>query len=91
MTPLELGICLHYHSRVDDVPWIDSGAPIVDGVMKQLVADELLTQNEPSLETDCRRFLPTNKLHAFVDMLCQTPLPIECFCDPRDNTLIKYT
>lgn len=81
MSPLELEICLWYHSRTTDMPWIGSGAPIVDEEMDKLISMELLERGH--YKDTKMNYRPTPKLHAFVELLCATPLPIQKWIDPR--------
>lgn len=94
MTPLKLGICLHYHSRTDDAEWIDSGSPIVEDTMEDLTNDGLLVDRYSGLSPESaarpnQRFGPTPKLHAFVAMLEATPLPDQRWVDPRTSETIS--
>ncbi len=88
MSPLELGICLHYHSRVGDDPWIGSGSPIVDQTMAGLVSDGLLTKVLNGGLNGLCHFQPTDKLHMFVAMLKATPLPQQRWVDPRTSKVV---
>lgn len=36
-----------------------------------------------------QRFVPTQKLHAFVAMLCATPFPQQVWADPRTNERLQ--
>lgn len=91
MSPLKLGLCLHYHSSPVDSPLLDLSAPIRDETMDDLVRDGLLCDAGagfvPYLKKS--RYSPTEKLHAFVAMLESTPLPIRRFLDPRTITVIN--
>lgn len=80
MTPLEIDLCLHYHTRCDDSPWLDLNAPIKKAVMSDLINAGLLVEN---IDSSKRRYDPTEKLQAFVHMLCATPLPEHRWVDPR--------
>lgn len=88
MTPLELEIILHYHSSPTDLPWCvdDDPAPCRDDTMNGLVGAGLLVRERPQNAPgrDNRQFYPTDKLHAFVEMLCSTPLPQQEWVDPRN-------
>lgn len=86
MTPLQLSICLHYHTSVTDAPWINSGAALVSGVMSGLVTDNLLIANVVG-DSNSPKFQPTEKLHAFVRLLCATPLPEMHWVDPRTKEI----
>lgn len=84
MTPLELSICLHYHGHCEDMPWVKESAPIKPDTMSRLVSHGLLTLNDPAIVKTGMLYGPTDKLHAFVEMLCATPLPEHRFVDPRN-------
>ncbi len=86
MTPLELQICLHYHTHVEEMQWIFSGAPITEQTMDDLVHLDLLKRNPKYKQgKGAVQFLPTEKLHAYVEILCETPLPIQKWIDPRKD------
>lgn len=84
MTPLDLEILLHYHSRVTDIPWLSSGARIVPEVMDRLLLAGYLTRHPGEQPL----YRPTALLHAFVTMLCATPAPKAAFVDPRNGRAI---
>ncbi|MDZ4345942.1 MAG: hypothetical protein U1E51_26310 [Candidatus Binatia bacterium] len=87
MSPLEIEICLHYHSSVNDMPWVvSSGAPIVDGEMALMVENGLLTSHP---DDEKQKFHPTDKLHVFVAMLEETPLPVARLIDPRNGAAVE--
>lgn len=91
MSPLKIGICLHYHGSSVDDPWVDSNAPIVESVMRELVEAGLLIDRLVPGASDRprQRFTPTPKLHAYVAMLEATPLPEQKWIDPRTGDAIK--
>lgn len=87
MTPLQIGICLHYHSMVDDDPWLESGAAIVAETFRAFVQNGLLEETMgPKAK---RRFDPTPRLHAYISLLCGTPLPEMAWMDPRTKEAIN--
>lgn len=97
MTPLELSICLHYHSSCEDMPWVLGNAPIRDEVIGRLTLSGMLV-HVSDLEPDGfevarpnKRYYATKKLHSFVEMLCNTPLPVQQWVDPRDNSVVRPT
>lgn len=83
MTPLKLGICLHYYTSPEDHEWLDSGAPIVPLTFVELVEDGLLVDRIMEREEGQSRYKRTEKLEAFCMMLEQTPLPVNPWTDPR--------
>lgn len=83
MTPLELEICLWYNSRCEDMPWVMGDAPIRDRVVGELIDLGLLRETPKSDTT--MRYGPTDKLHAFISMLCKTPLPALSWVNPVTN------
>lgn len=88
MTPLELSVCLHYYSSLEDMDWvISSGAPIVDETMRGLTRIGLLT----GPYNEGQRFRKTAKLSGFVAMLMQTPMPLEGWIDPRTFKSVTIT
>jgi hypothetical protein len=86
MSPLEIEICLHYHSRVDDHPWLSSGAPIVPQVFGGMMENGLLVKCSANPN---RCYEPTGKLHAYAHMLCDTPLPERAWVDKRTNSVVQ--
>ncbi len=92
MSPLELSICLHYHSSCEDMPWcVEMGdpAPIRNSIMLGLCASGLLSTVPLPDREPGRKYWPTKKLHAFVAMLEDTPLPVEKWLDPRTEQPIN--
>lgn len=91
MTPLELSICLHYHSMGEDMRWCvdENGAPIRGETMDKLMADGLLVMQARQTPIALMQYQPTPKLHAFVAMLCATPLPVHTWADPRNGTVLE--
>ncbi len=87
MTPLEIKICLHYSTSSEQMPWVSSGAPIVEATMQGLIGVGLITAERfadlPWV------YKPTEKLAAYVEMLCSTPMPKLCFIDPRTKLEIS--
>lgn len=86
-TPLEIKLVLHYACSIKDHDWIRSGARAVDGVMTKLVERGLLFYNmnkvlPPSGEV-APLYVATDLAKAYVKMLCETPLPVKQYVDPR--------
>jgi hypothetical protein len=91
-SPLELGILLHYHSSPEDMWWcVEGTAPIRDQTMAGLVNQGLLERilNGGFGDPPLRHFRPTPKLHAFVNLLCKTPLPVQKWVDPRTDEIVN--
>lgn len=90
MTPLEMRLCLHYATTATDDPWIFSGAPIVNEVLGGLLAQEMLFENRAG---SLRKFSATAKTMAYVQMLCDVPLPVAAWVDERTYKFppITYT
>lgn len=89
MSPLEISICLHYHSTPGDDPWLALNAPIKDNVMGKLVIAGLLERLVNGGINELPHFRATAKLHAYVNMLCLSPLPQQAWIDPRDESVLK--
>lgn len=85
MTPLELSICLHYHSSCEDMPWVLGDAPCRDGTVGGLIHSGLLKLEPRKTPLGVMQFQPTARLHAFVAMLTETPLPKQAWVDPRTD------
>ncbi len=67
--------------------WVSSGAPIVESTMQGLVEDGLLVAER--FTDHPWVYKPTDKLAAYVAMLCQTPLPVYSLIDPRNNKAVS--
>jgi hypothetical protein len=80
-SPHELQVILWYHSRASD--WDGMNVPIWGQTAKKLIHLDLLTEHIPS-EIDKRHFKPTEKLHAYVEGLCNLPLPIQKWVIPNE-------
>lgn len=88
--PVDLSVILHYHSSAVDHRLVFSGAPVASSVFNELCDDGLLTRNLNVGGTDGKtHYEPTARLHAFVEMLCVTPLPVMAYVDPRTNKVIQ--
>jgi hypothetical protein len=84
MTPYELHIALHYHTRpcdLDDVADTD----LLGQTLANFVNNGLLTAS-PKEEV---KFRPTDRLHAFCEMLQHVPLPVQAWTDPRDEEIVR--
>ncbi len=91
MTPFELEIALHYHTRCCDV-WLDEHGgmhimtPLLEQTLQRFVEEGLLVQTEKP--TERMKFLPTGKLNAFCTLLQTIPLPVLRYVDERTGELI---
>lgn len=86
MTPLIISICLHYHCRVEDYP---GNFPIFDETMSSLIEAGLIERAKGEMRSKHNmRFQATKKLHAYVDTLCETPLPRLAWINTVTNTPI---
>jgi len=84
MTPYEINVALHYHSHVDD--FSHQGAPIWDETAKWFLDNGLLVMRFHEDPAYPRIYDPTPKLHAYVEMLCETPLPVQKWIRPNEPT-----
>jgi hypothetical protein len=75
-SPYELEIILWYHSRASDWQYMD--APIWRETINKLIKFDLISQS--SVTTYCA----TEKLHAYVDGLCNLPLPVQKWIIPHE-------
>ncbi len=83
MTPYELCVVLHYHTHADD--YFQNGTPIVDGVARDFLRDGLIVARDTEVnnkEKFKRCYDPTPRLHAFCEMLCAVPLPVQVWVHP---------
>lgn len=71
MTPLEVEILLHYHSRVSDYRDGNFSAPAVRDAIDAFGKSGYLTPGT------VRKYDPTEKLHAHVAAICSVPEPIQ--------------
>lgn len=78
MTPLELEILLHYHSRADDYRGGDFSAPAVVDAIRWFVAKRLLIISP----VDGIRYARTARGVAHVEALRALPLPVETWVTP---------
>ncbi len=77
MTPYQIKLILHWHCVVDRFPQANS--PIYGETMAAMIADGLLKKREDSDGL----YTTTERGAKFVEMLCETPLPVERWLDPR--------
>jgi hypothetical protein len=75
MTPVALSVILHYHYQT--CPHPEYGSKSVNSTIKAFVADGILM----IIGED--EFRTTERGSVFVEMLCDTPFPIESWKDPR--------
>lgn len=92
IAPITIEIALYYHSRVDDWRGGDFSAPICSDIFDWFVKSGLLFDNagSPDPSRNKRRYNPTPLLHGWVEMLCDTPLPVPKLVDPRTGTVIEF-
>lgn len=87
MTPLELDILLHYYSHANDWRDGDFTAPVCDETFNKFMLQGLLTRNigDPNSGAEPNpQYRPTDRLNAFVHLLCKTPLPVQVWCHPDE-------
>lgn len=73
MTPFEIGIALHYHTRCCDAEEIK--VPIGPATIKMFMDEGLLVRHFDA--DDTQQYHPTEKLHAYVEALEKIPLPVQ--------------
>lgn len=76
MTPFELTILIHYYGSVNDFRDGDFSAPILEHVFKAMIVSGLLAVGEET------KYRITEKGWAFVEALCNTPLPVQKWVMP---------
>jgi hypothetical protein len=80
MSPYDIEILLHYHSRTDDWSGPSAGNALHRETMRRFVQDGLLSRcEEPAASRD---YEPTERLHAYVEGLCRVPLPVQRWVVP---------
>lgn len=68
------------------MPWVLGNAPIRDEIVEGMISHELLTDEGEGAKRPSgyvQRFRATDRLHAFVKLLEETPLPVQLWIDPR--------
>lgn len=79
MTPYEIGIAMHYHTRAGEYK---DGALICDDTILHFVSFGLLAMlSEPDRYGALH--VATPRLHAYCDALCDVPLPISKWVIPE--------
>lgn len=82
VTPLIIGMALHYHCRSQDYGDRcgdnNYGARAVQDAFDWFVSEGLLERRE----LDEPRYIATEKLHLWVDAICKTPMPIQRWTIP---------
>jgi hypothetical protein len=77
-SPAELAVIIWYHSHVDDCGKCNDDVSFPGITFSNLVEAGLLIDTINHKQQDTRqRFKPTDKLHAYVEILCATPLPVQ--------------
>ena len=76
MTPTDIEVLLHYHCTVEAHP--RRSAPAVQAAIYLFIQAGILM---PNAAGTC--YTTTLKGQALVHMLCQTPMPVQRFIDPR--------
>lgn len=87
MTPFEIEICLYHYYTGSAALYKSWHVPIGQDTYRDLVADGLL-KDEGTLYGGKPMFSGTDKLKAYVQLLCDTPLPRQTFFDPRSNAVV---
>ena len=85
-SPYELEVILWYHSRCED--WQDMSVPIWRGVANKLIGLgllEIVTANDTQYYANNMSYKPTEKLHVYVDGLCNLNLPVQKWVIERTN------
>lgn len=78
MSPFEIKLILHWHCVVDRFP--HENAPIYAPTMARMISDDLIKRRED----DESLYITTKRGAKFVEMLCDTPLPVDGgWVDPR--------
>lgn len=72
MTPLQIGIMLHYYAMGDDYREADFSAPAVREAIDWLNDEQMIYRTRGG-KPKCRI---TDKGRAYVDYLCAVPLPV---------------
>jgi len=90
MTPLHIELMIHYYTSSAEFKRIE--APACSEYAKQLVGWGLLEDSENKVRISnssvVASYQSTPRGKAFVEMLCNTPLPQLSFIDPRTKEVI---
>jgi len=81
LSPLKIGILLHYYCRVDDYPRMH--VPSVCVIIDEFCRLGLLYPNH---DNEGVRFKKTDGLDVYIDAICSVPLPIKKWVIPDDKT-----
>jgi len=76
MTPIEINVLTHYHYSTIEHPRVDM--PSVQDAIRMWVNEGILIQD---METEIYR--TSYRGSVLVKMLCDTPMPIKVWSDPR--------
>ncbi len=79
MTPLEIDILLHYHTRGIDYP--DLSPPAQQSTIVGFLTDGYLEHGD-NMPEDNMKYHPTDKLHFYVDAICSVPEPVQIWVIP---------
>src|ERR1700758_4389179 len=84
MTPLEISIALHYHTRSDQFREGDFSGTAVQEALAMFVAAGLLEEKGWSMRGTFRQpnYQATGGLKVYVEALCAVPLPVNVWQMP---------
>ena len=84
--PFALNMILHYYTTPE--PWTNTSG-VTDEWHSYFIRERLLDQCPKKHPIDDDSYVITDKGRAFVDMLCNTPLPVTGWRDPRTGQEIE--
>jgi hypothetical protein len=96
MTPLEIEILMHYRCRAVDYRDGDHSAPAVKEAIEGFIAQGLLTHHGFCIErfddgSLRARYAVTDRAIAYLDALCNVPLPVSAWIVPAQERLVFET
>lgn len=77
ISPAELLLLIHIYA----IPGVHQSTPVNDVAIKKWLAEGVITASEKKGE-----YRTTSKGSRWIQMICETPQPVNLWCDPRDKT-----
>jgi len=89
MTPLELGILLHYYVSGEDYRQGDFSAPAVSETVERFLRSGMLrerTEAEKQVMNIDQIYTTTERADTYILAVLQTPLPVQIWTIPEEMT-----
>jgi predicted transcriptional regulator len=85
MTPLAVGILLHFYTTPAEYPGLHNNPQ--QEIIKDFIDNGIIVK----FGTNDTRYRVTKKGEAFIEMILSTPYPIRTFVNPLTSEIIKET